>query len=478
MSQSPAQTNNSKLSVKLGLYDDLRRFSVDPSAFTFSLLKATIARLFKTLGAEEVEQLQIRYQDNESDWISISSDEELAEAVHQLGGNSLLRLSLQKPNPHHGRRSECEGSERWAGRRGGCGRWGQKWSKREHQPEQQPAGCEGRDAKFDGWKCKGREFGRGKYFYLQHQGASLMRTGNPEMIKQACSLFQEQLSIIEHPTPMYNIACCCALLGNASGALEQLRKAIDAGFCDVDHIENDADLVSLRSLPEYQTLIAQMKSSTPVQTSQNECKFKSWRRVGKYRGLLHRGLKLMESGSPSDFQSAKSLFEVILNSLVPNDAIALYNIACCEAQLGNSQAALVFLQKAISAGYNNFAHMEADADFASIREIPEFKALIATLKSSSSASSGSVQPLTPTPVQPSEQPTLVPVPSPVAAPFAAPDPTPDPTPAPASLQDSTLKTLESMGFTDRKQNLDALGRASGDLVIAVQILLNLSARSF
>jgi len=304
-----------------------------------------------------------------------------------------------------------------------------------------------------------------------------MLTGKPEMIKEARALFQQQLSIFEHPTPMYNIACCDALLGNTTEALEQLRKAIAAGFCDVNHIENDADLVSLRALPEYQALIAQLKASTPAQPAQKECKWGRFGGRGKYHGLHKRAIKLMEAGTPNDYQLAKALYELILSSIVPNDSLALYNLACCEAQLGNSQAALVSLQKAISAGYNNVAHMEADADLASIRETPAFKALVAAMKNGSSSSALP----TPVPTEP-EQTVVVATPEPTPAPVAIPDPTPVsapvtsvPTPAPVP-EDSRMATLQSMGFTDRRQNEDAIARANGDLATAVQILLAESGR--
>jgi tetratricopeptide (TPR) repeat protein len=302
-----------------------------------------------------------------------------------------------------------------------------------------------------------------------------MFSGKPEMIKEARALFQQQLSIFEHPTPMYNIACCDALLGNPTEALEQLRKAIAAGFCDVNHIENDADLVSLRALPEYQALIAQLKASAPTQPAQKECKWGRGGGRGKYHGLHKRAIKLMEAGTPNDYQLAKALYELILSSIVPNDSLALYNLACCEAQLGNSQAALVSLQKAISAGYNNVAHMEVDTDFASIRETPAFKALVAAMKNGSSSAQ-----LAPVPAP--EQPAVVPTPEPTPAPVAVPDPTPVsapvtsvPTPAPAP-EDSRMATLQSMGFTDRRQNEDAIARANGDLATAVQILLAESGR--
>jgi len=152
----------------------------------------------------------------------------------------------------------------------------------------------------------------------------------------------------------------------------------------------------------------------------------------------------------------------------------LYNVACCEALLGNSKTALEFLQKAVTAGYSNATHMEADADLRSLREFPEFKALVASLKPSepsSSSSTSSVQiPITTTAPTPSAtnstsnsaaipnhvptDPTPPPAPSPVFVPtpsVSAPTPAPASPTVTADLENEKMKHLESMGFVDRQK---------------------------
>jgi len=185
-----------------------------------------------------VKSLIIRYQDDEKDWITVSSDEELVEAISLLPTDSpvlRLTLSLNQPKQRH-----CGGGGRWRKMmmaHGGC-----------------PAQQEGGEQKHEGWKrwCGGR----GRFFFLQKQGIRLMETGTQANIQAAKVLFQEQLAIFEHQTPIYNIACCEALLGNTKDALVFLKKAVDAGFRDVNHIENDADLKSLRHLDEYKAIVA------------------------------------------------------------------------------------------------------------------------------------------------------------------------------------------------------------------------------
>ena len=57
----------------------------------------------------------------------------------------------------------------------------------------------------------------------------------------------------------YNLACCYSLLGNVNKALESLGRAIDLGFDDIKHIENDSDLDGLRDEADYKKLINKLK---------------------------------------------------------------------------------------------------------------------------------------------------------------------------------------------------------------------------
>jgi tetratricopeptide (TPR) repeat protein len=53
----------------------------------------------------------------------------------------------------------------------------------------------------------------------------------------------------------YNLACSLALMGYVKEAVGQLRQALRQGYTDVDYLEADRDLDSLRSLPEYVELL-------------------------------------------------------------------------------------------------------------------------------------------------------------------------------------------------------------------------------
>ena len=62
--------------------------------------------------------------------------------------------------------------------------------------------------------------------------------------------------------------------------------------------------------------------------------------------------------------------------LSPGDPVMLYNAACMYVSLGESSRAIEALRQAIEAGYTNFGWMQNDPDLNSIRDNPEFVALI------------------------------------------------------------------------------------------------------
>ena len=62
--------------------------------------------------------------------------------------------------------------------------------------------------------------------------------------------------------------------------------------------------------------------------------------------------------------------------LLPNDFLARYNLACSLARAGRPDEAIDSLSRAILLGYDDLAHMEADPDLESLRNHPDFQALL------------------------------------------------------------------------------------------------------
>jgi tetratricopeptide (TPR) repeat protein len=63
------------------------------------------------------------------------------------------------------------------------------------------------------------------------------------------------------PIATYNIACVHALRNDKDKALEWLKKAVDAGFTNADHIETDSDMDSVREDPRFAKIVAAMSAA-------------------------------------------------------------------------------------------------------------------------------------------------------------------------------------------------------------------------
>jgi tetratricopeptide (TPR) repeat protein len=61
---------------------------------------------------------------------------------------------------------------------------------------------------------------------------------------------------------------------------------------------------------------------------------------------------------------------------LPEDALARYNLACSLALVGHSDEAVAAISAAIRLGYDDLDHMESDPDLDSLRERPDFRALL------------------------------------------------------------------------------------------------------
>lgn len=65
-----------------------------------------------------------------------------------------------------------------------------------------------------------------------------------------------------------------------------------------------------------------------------------------------------------------------LVELLPDDFLARYNLACSLARAGRADDAIDALSRAILLGYDDLDHMESDPDLESIRNHPDFLALL------------------------------------------------------------------------------------------------------
>ncbi len=63
------------------------------------------------------------------------------------------------------------------------------------------------------------------------------------------------------PLVHYNLACSYSLLGSVDKSLGSLGIAINLGYNDIRHLENDSDLDGLRDEAGYEMLINKLKKS-------------------------------------------------------------------------------------------------------------------------------------------------------------------------------------------------------------------------
>lgn len=59
----------------------------------------------------------------------------------------------------------------------------------------------------------------------------------------------------------YNLACAYALAGHREKAFEHLRKAVECGYDDAEHMENDEDLRSLRDDERFKDLLERIREN-------------------------------------------------------------------------------------------------------------------------------------------------------------------------------------------------------------------------
>ena len=57
---------------------------------------------------------------------------------------------------------------------------------------------------------------------------------------------------------MYNLACSHAQLQHTADALAALRRAVNLGFDDLDHLISDPDLASIRAHPGFHRLVTEI----------------------------------------------------------------------------------------------------------------------------------------------------------------------------------------------------------------------------
>ncbi|MDQ7779416.1 MAG: PHB depolymerase family esterase [Planctomycetota bacterium] len=95
----------------------------------------------------------------------------------------------------------------------------------------------------------------------------------------------------------------------------------------------------------------------------------------------------MERIKAKEYEKAISSFEkaVALNALEPS---AFYNIACCYSLLDKKKEAVEWLQTSVDKGWDDFDHMQQDADLANIRAEQGYQKILTDLRMASGLNAG------------------------------------------------------------------------------------------
>jgi len=120
-----------------------------------------------------------------------------------------------------------------------------------------------------------REGRRAQAHTLHEEAMILMDKKKYEEAKVVLTKQAEVVPPWRRSVPLYNLACCEALLGNLDSALALLSQSIDMGFKDVKHIESDQDLISLHGLDAFEVMISELrkKKENPFCRWRGRCGF-------------------------------------------------------------------------------------------------------------------------------------------------------------------------------------------------------------
>jgi hypothetical protein len=200
--------------------------------------------------------------------------------------------------------------------------------------------------------------------------------------------------------------------------------------------------------------------------------------IPKLGDAIHH--KAMDYLNEKQFKDASRTFRAQC-ILQPNNPISFYNVACAESLMGNTDDALVYLNKAIDLGYRNLNHMLQDTDFNNINHTEGFRVASSRLQNILSPGESKRQP--PSRPEPPSQPQPPSQPEPSSQPEAQSQPS-DPQPIasdppvvvpPFVLTPwaAELEVLHDIGYLNDEIIVPVLEKNRGNVELTVLELLEM-----
>lgn len=207
---------------------------------------------------------------------------------------------------------------------------------------------------------------------------------------EAIDAFQHSIDLgYRQATAMYNIACGYALKGDRNSGIDWLEKSVKSGFDNNEKIQNDPDIISLRTDPRFARI---EKSSRVLSLSQF---YKDSSDGSPYSAQQWApAVKLYESLVQSEPNNGRAWFNLgyaLHYSRAHARAIeafeharqldytrptSMYNIACAYSMLDQRELAFEWLERAVAEGYDVNGYITADRDLDNLRSDPRFQQFI------------------------------------------------------------------------------------------------------
>ena len=198
---------------------------------------------------------------------------------------------------------------------------------------------------------------------------------NDEHFREAIEGFQQAISHgYRVEDSMYNIACGYAQLGDAPNSVKWLRDAINAGYDNYDHIDNDDDFDPIRDDAQFKQVLAEAPDR---ERHKSEDRLDATvRRYDTLRSLpsadaeswFHLGYDLLPLKKYDE--SIEAFKQALAKGYKPSTA--MYNIACGYSRKGDVASGMQWLQKAIEEGFDSIDKLDDDSDIDNLRDNPKF----------------------------------------------------------------------------------------------------------